>query len=65
VNQVEINFIIGCDLDSDITFDVVNETSLLNDFVLSPDLDTGLFIYLSSKEKNITGASGNESTIVN
>jgi len=54
VNQVEINFIIGCDLDSDITFDVVNETSLLNDFVLSPDLDTCLFIYLSSKEKNIT-----------
>ena len=64
MDQVEIDFIICGYLNSDITFDVIDETSFLNHVVLSPNLYSCFFIYLSFEEQYVAWASGNQSAIV-
>tara|TARA_B110001450_G_scaffold249851_1_gene267745 strand:+ start:244 stop:765 length:522 start_codon:yes stop_codon:yes gene_type:complete len=51
-------------LNSNVSFDVVNETSLLDDLILSPHFQLCVFIFFNFEEKNITRTSSNESAIV-
>jgi hypothetical protein len=59
VNKIKENFIVGGDLDSHITLDVINETSCFNPMVQFPFLLKSVFISYSFEEENFTGTSGN------
>jgi hypothetical protein len=60
VDFVEINLIIRSDLNSYITFNIVNEPSNLFLMVLDPLSLISLIILFNFKEQDVAGASGNE-----
>lgn len=56
VNQVEVDFVIGCDLDTLVSFNEVEEASELKSAELSPPFLSGEFIYRFLEEQNLTAA---------
>ena len=64
VNEVEVDLVIGSDLDSDISLDIVNETSRVNFLVQLPFTSLSNLILLNSKEENLTRTSANECAVV-
>jgi hypothetical protein len=65
VYQIEINFIISNNLDSYISFDVVNKSSCLNLIITFPVSFIGIFVKFHFEEINRTRTSANQCFIVN
>jgi len=70
INEIEINLIIRGNLDSNISFDVVDKTSNVNVVVLNPFLHNSFFffknflVYFLFKKQNFTGTPGNQCWVI-
>lgn len=65
VDEIEEDLFIGCNLNPDISFDIVDEASSFNNFVLLPLHGLSVIIPYLFEEKDVTGASGNQCLVVN
>jgi len=63
-NKVEVDFIIGGNLDSHITLYIVYETSYFKHLILFPFSLFSLLVLLNLKEKDVWWASGDQSGVV-
>lgn len=65
INQVKVNFVIGCNLNSFISFNKENKSSSIKHIILFPFFDILVFFIDNLFEKqNLTGTSGNQSSTV-
>ena len=64
IYQVEEDFGVSCDLNPFVSFDKVHKTTLLDIKILLPAHLFGEGVSLLLEKENLTGASGNQSLIV-
>lgn len=65
VNKIKIDLVITSNLDSNISFNIINEASWVDLLVQFPFTSFSDLIGFNSEEENLTWASANESIVVN
>lgn len=68
INIIEVNFVVSCNLNPDISFDVVDESSNINAIKLCPFLVVFsvrvVLVFNDFKKQHLTGASDDKSLVV-